>query len=222
EVALVERLGGDELTEQLTGLDEARVVEDKLGLRLLGRLGRARLEREVVPVVRRGPAVTSAHRDRSAAGRLELVDRRVELVERLRRRGDARLREQLGVVPEARDAEGVRQAVGLAVELPRVRDRAEGSDLVRDISRDVLDVTRGDLRGKLARAPLLEQVGGVAREQRVRDERALELLVLEGLDVDRDARVRLGELLADLRPEGDERLAGRVVPPRDRLLAGCV
>src|SRR5690606_19192119 len=81
EVALVERLAGDELTEQPTGLDQARVVEDELGLRLLEHLGRARLEREVVPVVRRGPAVTSAHRDRSDAGRLELVDRRVELVE---------------------------------------------------------------------------------------------------------------------------------------------
>src|SRR5690606_41523399 len=69
EVALVERLGGDELTEQLTGLDEARVVEDKLGLRLLEHLGRARLEREVVPVVRRGPAVTSARSEERRVGK---------------------------------------------------------------------------------------------------------------------------------------------------------
>ena len=111
EEALLERLDADELLELLAGLDEARVAEVELGLGRLQRLGEHAAQRELVPPVRGRPLVARADGDRRDARLAQLADGVHELVERRRGLVDARLLEQVLVVPEALDAEGERHAV---------------------------------------------------------------------------------------------------------------
>ena len=219
EEAIVEGVGLDELVEQLACLEEAGVVERVGDLGLLQHLRRARLQREVVPVVRGGPAVACADGDRRDAGGLERVDRVVQLVEGFGRPLDARLGEELSVVPEAGDAEVEGQPVGRTLELPRRDDAAESIDALAHVRADVLHEACLDLGGELAGAPLLVEVEAAARAQLVGNEGALQFFVLVGGDLDGHTGVGLLELGGDLLPEAEKRLAGTVVPPREGDIA---
>src|SRR5699024_6793835 len=146
----VERLSGDELFEALPGGDVARVGEveggDGVGDGVLAALA----QREVVPVVRRGPLVTGADRDRLDAGGLEGVDGLVQLVHRRGCLGDAGLVEQVGVVPAAHQTHGEGQRVGAAVDLPALDVAAQGGDGVGGDVGQVLDQSCLDVVGELA------------------------------------------------------------------------
>src|SRR5690606_15054625 len=116
--ARVEGLCRDELLEVLTRADEALVGEVHRLAGLDEDVLAALADREVVPVVRGRPLVTGADRDRLDARALERVDGGVEVVHGLGGLGDPGLLEEVGVVPEADDADRERQGVGLALVLP--------------------------------------------------------------------------------------------------------
>ena len=98
------------------------------------------------------------------------------------------LGEQLLVVPEALDTHPVRQAVLSAVDLPDAGRAADVGDLGLGLVGDVLEVSGVHLFANLTAAPRLEDVRRVVGQQRGRDTRALELIGLDRLDLDRDGR----------------------------------
>src|SRR5690606_11078746 len=179
------------------------------------RVGRAGGEGEVVPPVTGRPQVARADGDRRDAEGAQLLVGRLELGERLGQRGDARLLEEILVVPEALDAEGVGDGVLLAVDLPRLDRSAVLGDRVGHHLGEVLQVAGLGLRADFAAWPDHEDVGCISGGERVRDERALQVFVLVAGDLDLDAGVGRLELRGDLFPHRLLRVARGVVPPGD-------
>src|SRR5690606_28187473 len=153
------------------------------------------------PPVAGRPQVSSADRDRGDVGVLQCVNSVFELAERLRRAVDARRLEVLLVVPDAGNAEGVWQGVLLAINLPRLDGAAEFGDPLREEVGEVLEVTGLGLSANFAAWPDHEDVRSIARLERVRDEGALQVLVLVAGDLNLDAWVGLFELGCDVFPQ---------------------
>jgi hypothetical protein len=169
--------------------------------------------------VRGRPGVLATERDRRDASALELRDVRVEVVERRRGRGDAGLVEKVLAVEEAAgqdvDRHGVRLAVGL---LGRERAGADvGLRLGRDGVGDVHELPGGRHVGHLAAAALKEDVRRRALARLESGlELAVEVLVLDRLDLDGDLRVRLLEGRHGVLEELGTRAGRRVGPERHR------
>src|SRR5690606_15766733 len=161
------------------------------------------------------PQAAGADRDRRGAGRAVLLVGVLELGQGLGQLDDARGLEEVVVVPEALDAEGVGDGVLLAVDLPRLHGSAVLGDGVGHHVGEVHEVAGVGLRANLAAGPHHEDVGRVAGLERVRDERALQVLVLVAGDLDLDAGVVLLELRSDVFPHALLRVGRRVVPPGD-------
>ncbi len=191
----------------------AEVVRDRR--RLHHRLA-AELRGQVVPVERIRPLVLAANGNRRDPRLLELGDGGEELRPRLRRRRDACLLEELLVVPEANDADAVRDCVLLAVDLPARSRAADALDPRLDVLRQVGHLAGLLLVDEAATAPTLEHVRRAVRLQCDRD-LGLELLVLQRHRLDRDARVLPLELGGDVLVQLHARALRHVVPPHERL-----
>src|SRR5690606_23955523 len=155
----------------------------------------------------------STNGDRLDAGVLQLLDSVVELVQRLRRTVDASLLKERGAVPDALRTELVRQTVGLAIHLPRGNGATQAGHIVVHETGQVLEVTILHLSNHLAAAPLLEQVGSFTGLQSNRNTGALEVLVLNALDLNGHVGAQSFELVSDRLPEAERRVCGCVVPP---------
>jgi hypothetical protein len=217
QVALVERLRAGEVLQVLARLRPALVVEGHLLGGLRHGVLRALAQGEEVVPVRGGPGVLGAQRDRLDARGLELVDRVAELVDRRRGLGDAGLLEQVLAVVDAAGEHGGRDAVDAAVD----RERGQGrlaervAGLLGERVAQVHGLAGLDHVGQLAAAARHEDVRRVARVEGGL-QLAVHVLVLDGLDVDGDARVGLLERRDGVLPVGLAVARRRVVPERHR------
>src|ERR1700727_2212380 len=174
---------------------------------------------EVVGTGGRGPRVLGADRDRVDVDGLQLGDIGLELRDGGRRRGDARLLEEVLAVVDPLGLLVQRDGVNLAVKsLAGERGRAD-IGLVRGGEGKRRDLVRVDHGEHLAAAALEEDV-----RRRVRGQRGLQLavvvLVLDGLHLDRHAGVGRVEGLDGVLEERKAGARGCVRPEGQRDGAG--